>query len=146
MRLTLHALEALNKHKAAKNAERLKLGELWQDKCLVFCTMVGKPLDFRTVATASSKLLLRKVGLPDIRFHYIWLTCATLFLSRGHHPSWFRSSWGLRRRSGRRSGLRGWKTKAHKAYLTFSSILAAAQYGGICSRRAQVAEVSGERR
>ncbi len=43
-------------------------------------------MDFRNVATASFKPLLRKARLPDIRFHDLRHTCATLLLSRGHHP------------------------------------------------------------
>ncbi len=46
----------------------------------------GKPLDFRNVATTSFKPLLKKAGLPDIRFRDLRYTCATLLLSRGHHP------------------------------------------------------------
>src|SRR5919199_3364418 len=53
IRLTRRAVEALKSHKAAQNVERLKLGELWHDNELVFCTTAGKPLDFRNVATAS---------------------------------------------------------------------------------------------
>jgi integrase len=59
---------------------------LWDDNDLVFCTTAGKPLDFRKVATASFKLLLKKAALLDIRFHDLRHTCATLLLSRGHHP------------------------------------------------------------
>ncbi len=86
IRLTGRAVEALKSHKAAQNAERLKLGDLWEDNGLIFCTTAGRPLDFRNVATASFKPLLKKAGLPDIRFHDLWHTCATLLLSRGHHP------------------------------------------------------------
>jgi integrase len=45
-----------------------------------------QPLDFRNFATASFKPLLKKAGLPDIRFHDLRHTRATLLLSRGHHP------------------------------------------------------------
>ena len=86
LRLTRQAVEALKSHKATQNVERLKLGDLWEDNGLVFCTHAGKPLDFRNVATASFKPLLKKAGLPDIRFHDLRHTCATLLLSRGHHP------------------------------------------------------------
>jgi integrase len=86
IRLTQRGVEALKAHKAAQNAERLKAGNLWRDNDLVFCTHIGKPLDFRNLATASFKPLLEKAGLPDIRFHDLRHTCATLLLSRGHHP------------------------------------------------------------
>jgi integrase len=86
IKLTRRAVEALKTHKAIQNAERLKAGSLWQDNNLMFCTAAGKPLDFRNLATASFKPLLEKAGLPDIRFHDLRHTCATLLLSRGHHP------------------------------------------------------------
>jgi integrase len=86
IRLTRRAVEVLKAHKVAQSAERLKAGSIWQDNSLVFCTHAGKPLDFRNVATASFKPLLKKAGLPDIRFHDLRHTCATLLLSRGHHP------------------------------------------------------------
>ena len=86
IRLTRRALEALKAHKAAQNAERLKAGSLWHDNDLVFSTHGGKPLDSHNVAKTSFKPLLKKAGLPDIRFHDLRRTCATLLLSRGHHP------------------------------------------------------------
>jgi integrase len=67
--LTRQAVEALKSYKAAQNVERIKVGSLWQDNNLVFSTTSGKPLDFRNLATASFKPLLKKAGLPDIRFH-----------------------------------------------------------------------------
>jgi integrase len=33
-----------------------------------------------------SKPLLKKAGLPDIRFHDLRHTCATLLLTKGVHP------------------------------------------------------------
>jgi integrase len=86
LRLTRRAVESLKSHKAAQNAERLGIGDLWQDNGLVFCTMGGKPLDFQNLRATSFKPLLKKAGLPDIRFHDLRHTCATLLLSRGHHP------------------------------------------------------------
>ncbi len=62
------------------------MGSLWHDHGLVFCTTAGKPLGFRNVATCSFKPLLKKAGLPDIRFHDLRHTCATLLLSHGHYP------------------------------------------------------------
>ncbi len=86
LRLTRRAVEVLKSHKATQNTERLKAGSLWEGGNLVFCTHAGRPLDFRNLAKASFKPLLKKAGLPDIRFHDLRHTCATLLLSRGHHP------------------------------------------------------------
>jgi integrase len=86
IKLTRHAIEALKAHRASQNAERLKAGTLWQDHGLVFCTYGGRPLDSHNVARTSFKPLLERAGLPDIRFHDLRHTCATLLLSRGHHP------------------------------------------------------------
>lgn len=86
IRLTRQAIEALKAHKATQNAERLKAGSLWQDNDLIFCTHAGRALDFRNLATASFKPLLKRASIPDIRFHDLRHTCATLLLSRGHHP------------------------------------------------------------
>jgi integrase len=86
IRLTRHAIEALKAHRATQNVERLKAGVLWQDNGLVFCTHGGRPLDSHNVARTSFKPLLKRADLPDIRFHDLRHTCATLLLSRGHHP------------------------------------------------------------
>ncbi|MBV9454497.1 MAG: site-specific integrase [Rubrobacter sp.] len=86
IKLTTRAVEALKRHRARQLEERLNVGSLWYEHDLVFCTTAGKPLDLRNVATTSFKPLLKKAGLPDIRFHDLRHTCATLLLSRGHHP------------------------------------------------------------
>ncbi len=86
IRLTRRAVEALKAHKAAQNAERLRVGDLWQDNGLVFCTGGGKPLDFHNLRASSFRALLKRAGLPHMRFHDLRHTCATLLLSRGHHP------------------------------------------------------------
>jgi integrase len=86
IRLTRRAVDALSAHKAAQNAERLMAGSLWEDHGLVFATHGGRPLDSRNVVRTSFKPLLKEAGLPDIRFHDLRHTCATLLLSRGHHP------------------------------------------------------------
>lgn len=62
------------------------MGSLWQDCGLIFCTHGGRPLDSHNVARTSFKPLLQRAELPDIRFHDLRHTCATLLLSRGHHP------------------------------------------------------------
>lgn len=86
IRLTATALEALHHHHARQVQEKLKCGPLYQDVNLVFCTEVGTPLDASNVVSRSFKPLLRRSGLPDIRFHDLRHTCATLLLSQGVNP------------------------------------------------------------
>ncbi len=43
-------------------------------------------MNFRNVATASFEPLLKKAGLPDMRFYDLRHTRATLLLCCGHHP------------------------------------------------------------
>lgn len=43
-------------------------------------------LDARNVVNRSFKPLLRRAGLPDIRWHDLHHTCATLLLMRHVHP------------------------------------------------------------
>ncbi len=87
------ALHALRRHRAAQLAARLKVAGLWKDHDLVFTTGVGTPIARADLITRSFKPLLRRAGLPDIRFHDLRHTCATLLLGKGVTNS-CRSSWG----------------------------------------------------
>ena len=83
VKLTRSAIEALKRHKAAQNEERLKLGSLWQDHGLVFPNRVGKPMDHNNLYKRDFKKTLARAGLPlTFRFHDLRHTCATLLLSR----------------------------------------------------------------
>ena len=72
VRLTEEAIRALTNH--SRESE-------W-----VFSTKVGTPISCHNLTNRSWKPLLRKVGLPDIRFHDLRHTCATLLLTKGVHP------------------------------------------------------------
>ena len=63
----------------------MKLTGLWEDNGLVFTTSVGTPLGRQELITRSFKPLLSKADLPDIRFHDMRRTCATLLLGKGVH-------------------------------------------------------------
>lgn len=52
----------------------------------VFCTRTGRPVSVHNLHNRSWKPLLRRAGLPDIRFHDLRHTCATLLLTKGVHP------------------------------------------------------------
>jgi len=80
------AIEALRAHRARQAEERLRAGSLYRDGNLVFATQVGTPLEPSNIDRRSFKPLLREAGLPDVRFHDLRHTCATLLLSRGVNP------------------------------------------------------------
>jgi len=79
-------LFSLKKHRKAQLEERMRLAGLWEDHDLVFTTQVGTPITRQDLITRSFKPLLRCAGLPDMRFHDLRHTCATLLLSKGVHP------------------------------------------------------------
>jgi integrase len=85
IRLPNLALSALRRHRKSQLEARIQLSGLWEDHDLVFTTGVGTPVSSGDLITRSFKPLLRRAGLPDIRFHDLRHTCATLLLSRGVH-------------------------------------------------------------
>jgi integrase len=84
--LSRMALEAIKAHLTRQLEEIDRAGDLWQENGLVFASEVGTPLNRHNLAYRSFKPLLKRAGLPDIRFHDLRHTCATLLLSRGVHP------------------------------------------------------------
>jgi integrase len=80
------ALAALRKHRSRQLEERLRLGEVWRDYGLVFCSEVGTALREPNVRERSFHPLLDRAGLPHIRFHDLRHTAATLLLAQGVHP------------------------------------------------------------
>ena len=82
--LTSGVIKVLEKHRAIQDKERLR--ENWQENGLVFPTTVGTPIYPHRFVQRSFKKLLKKADLPDIRFHDLRHTCATLLLTKGVHP------------------------------------------------------------
>jgi integrase len=64
--------EVLKQHHTRQVEERLKAGARWQDHDLVFCNIYGGYLD--------------PAHLPDVRFHDLRHSAATILLSMGVHP------------------------------------------------------------
>ena len=62
------ALKALKEHRVHQLEAKLKAGASWQEHDYVFCTLHGTHLGPKHVVE-EFKLLLKQVGLPDIRFH-----------------------------------------------------------------------------
>ncbi len=86
IRLTSGAARALTRHRKRQLEERMALAGSWRDQGLVFATAIGTPLSRHNLVRRSFKLLLKRCGLPEVRFHDLRHTCATLLLSRGQHP------------------------------------------------------------
>ena len=80
------AVDALRRHRAAQNVERLRLGSIWEDADLVFTNELGGPADARNVLRRSFVPLLARAGLDSIRFHDLRHSAATLLLGQGMHP------------------------------------------------------------
>jgi integrase len=86
IRLTASTVEALERRRARKESEGTARGGEWNEWGLVFCTRRGTPIRRDNLHARSWKPLLGRAGLPDIKFHDLRHTCATLLLTKGVHP------------------------------------------------------------
>ncbi len=84
--LTPQAVEALREHLMRQMVDIEHLGDLYKDQGLVFTTDTGGPINPSNLRQRSLSPLLKKAGLPHIRFHDLRHTCATLLLSKNTHP------------------------------------------------------------
>jgi integrase len=75
-------VKILRGHRRRQLEERLALGDAHQDHRLVFCHEDGRPLDPDSVSQGFGRLI-RRAGLPSIRFHDLRHTFATLSLKAG---------------------------------------------------------------
>ena len=80
------ALEALKQHRERQLQAKAKVGAAWQEHDYVFCTSIGTHFNPTTDILNQLKMLLKKAGLPEIRFHDLRHSAATLLLSEGVHP------------------------------------------------------------
>jgi integrase len=92
--LLQRAAEALRSHRKRQMEEQPTVGIQWTDNGLVFTTTIGTPLDAQKIVNRHFKPLLKRAGLPDIRWHDLRHTYATLLLSRGTHPTYVQKSLG----------------------------------------------------
>jgi len=84
--LTDAAAEALKTHLEQQLEDIERLGDLYRDHGLVFTSQVGTLINPSNLRRRSFKPLLQRAGLPQIRFHDLRHTCATLLLSRNTNP------------------------------------------------------------
>jgi len=85
IRLTQRAVAALREYRKRQLEERMQHAGLWQDHGLVFTSGIGTPLLGGNLNRAF-KATLRRAGLPEIRFHDLRHTCATLLLRQSVNP------------------------------------------------------------
>ena len=73
---------ALRRHRTRQLEERLKAGSRWRDSGLVFTASVGTTINKGWLQRVF-KGILRAASLPDIRYHDLRHTAATLLLVQG---------------------------------------------------------------
>jgi integrase len=88
IRLTDAAVQALREHLARQLEGMERLGDAYRDEGLVFASKVGTPINPTNLRRRSLASLLKRAGLPHIRFHDLRHTCATLLLACNVHPKY----------------------------------------------------------
>jgi integrase len=83
--LDADVIALLRRHRAEQNAERLRMGPLWRDQGLVFCSGVGTALEHKQRHEVFTRIC-RRAGVPRIRPYDLRHTCASLLLAAGVHP------------------------------------------------------------
>ena len=86
VRLTERAVEALRSHLERQLAEIEALGDLYKDQGLVFTTEAGTLINPSNLRQRSLASLLKRAGLPQITFHDLRHTCASLLFQKNFHP------------------------------------------------------------
>jgi integrase len=78
-------IDKLREYKNIQQHERMLAGDKWQEHDLMFPSPIGKPLDPSNIVKAY-KHSLKAAGLPEIRFHDLRHSAATLMLQQGINP------------------------------------------------------------
>jgi len=83
--LSQTTIEALKSH-CERQQEEKKGTEEYKDQGLIFATTVGTPTNSKNLYWRSFKPILERAGLPNICFHELRHTCATIRFMRGQQP------------------------------------------------------------
>jgi integrase len=86
-------VSALAAHRTRQQEERLIAGSTWRETDFVFTTASGTPLDARNVIRTFHRIL-KRAGLPKIRFHDLRHSIATLLLAQGVSPGYVKDLLG----------------------------------------------------
>ena len=79
------AIEALKEHRTRQLEVRLKVGSAWEESNFVFCNGHGGFLE-PSQLHMMFRNLLKEADLPQIRFHDLRHSAATMMLTMGVHP------------------------------------------------------------
>ena len=77
-------IKFLRLQKLAQNALRIKAGDSWIERNLVFSNSIGDYLSYRTVYDCFKRVEV-KIGAPDVRFHDLRHTYAANCICAGDH-------------------------------------------------------------
>ncbi len=83
--MPLFVVEVLLRHSARQEEQRRESAGAWVERDLVFTTAQGNYIALTTLRRAFNNVL-KKAGLPHMRFHDLRHSAATILLSRGTHP------------------------------------------------------------
>lgn len=86
IRLGRRGVRALLAHRTRQKRMRMAAGTGWADHNFIFADRFGEPLVSGHITSRELKPLLRRAGLPEIRFHDLRHTAATLLLGQGINP------------------------------------------------------------
>ena len=87
VKLPLSLVRQLQEHRHRQLEERLRLGAMWQNHELVFCSEIGTPLNDRNISQRHFKRILTRAGLPEsCTLYTLRHTAATLLLVAGVNP------------------------------------------------------------
>jgi integrase len=81
--LPQRTVSVLKSHRKRQLEEKLAAGPLYRDAGLVFASRHGTPIDAQNVVNRYYKPLLKRAGLPPIRFHDLRHSCLSLLAQRG---------------------------------------------------------------
>jgi integrase len=83
--LPAFVVKALEEHKQRQQEIREQAGDLWEEHDLVFCNQYGNYLSTSTLQV-TFKRLLKSAGLPNVRFHDLRHSAATILLGMNVNP------------------------------------------------------------
>lgn len=86
VQISAEVISALGRHKEYQAKEKEFFQDEYRDLDLVFSQRKGGPINKNNLLNRSFKPLLKRAGLPAIRFHDLRHTSATLALGAGIHP------------------------------------------------------------